>query len=178
MSLDHNKDAPPSRVLHCLGLSLLVIALDQLSKYMVVQEFVYAQSQEIVSFFNLVRVHNTGAAFSFLASDGGWQRWFFTLLGVAASSVMYRLIYTNKNQALFCWSLALIAGGALGNVMDRLMYGYVVDFLDFHWSTLHFPAFNLADSAITLGATLLILDELMKSRDPGNSPDEKKDVQP
>ena len=145
---------------------------------MVVQEFVYAQSQEIVSFFNLVRVHNTGAAFSFLASDGGWQRWFFTLLGVAASSVMYRLIYTNKNQALFCWSLALIAGGALGNVMDRLMYGYVVDFLDFHWSTLHFPAFNLADSAITLGATLLILDELMKSRDPGNSPDEKKDVQP
>jgi signal peptidase II len=162
----------------CLGLSLLVIALDQLSKYMVVQEFVYAQSQEIVSFFNLVRVHNTGAAFSFLASDGGWQRWFFTLLGVAASSVMYRLIYTNKNQALFCWSLALIAGGALGNVMDRLMYGYVVDFLDFHWSTLHFPAFNLADSAITLGATLLILDELMKSRDPGNSPDEKKDVQP
>jgi signal peptidase II len=156
---------------------LLVIALDQLSKYMVVQEFVYAQSQEIVSFFNLVRVHNTGAAFSFLASDGGWQRWFFTLLGVAASSVMYRLIYTNKNQALFCWSLALIAGGALGNVMDRLMYGYVVDFLDFHWSTWHFPAFNLADSAITLGATLLILDELMKSRDPGNSPDEKKDVQ-
>ena len=178
MSLDHDKDAKPSRVLHCLGLSLLVIALDQLSKYMVVQAFVYAQSQEIVSFFNLVRVHNTGAAFSFLASDGGWQRWFFTLLGVAASLLMYRLIYTNKNQALFCWSLALIAGGALGNVMDRLVYGYVVDFLDFHWSTWHFPAFNLADSAITVGATLLILDELMKSRDLGYPPDEKKDVQP
>ena len=178
MRHENDKYALPPRVLYSLALTLLVIALDQLSKYMIVQSFVYAQSQEIFSFFNLVRVHNTGVAFSFLASDGGWQRWFFPILGVSASVVMYRLIYTHQHHTLFCWALALITGGALGNVIDRLIYGYVVDFLDFHWSTWHFAAFNLADSAITLGAMLLILDELLKSKLHSKSSEEKKDAQP
>jgi signal peptidase II len=178
IDIDKDKDTGtlPSRVLPCLALSFIVIALDQWSKYMIVQAFVYLQSQEIVSFFNLVRVHNTGVAFSFLASDAGWQRWFFPILGISASLVMYRLIYTNKHHALFCWALALIAGGALGNVIDRLIYGYVVDFLDFHWSTWHFAAFNVADSAISLGAALLILDELLKLKHHPKASETKKDT--
>ncbi len=159
-------------VLRCLALTGLVIALDQWSKYLIVEHFVYAQSQEVLSIFNLVRVHNTGVAFSFLASDGGWQRWFFTTLGLGASALMYRLIYLNKNQPLFCWALALISGGAIGNVIDRLNFGYVVDFLDFHWLNWHFAAFNLADSAITLGAALLIVYEFLRSRELAKSTQE------
>jgi signal peptidase II len=159
-------------VLRCLVLTGLVIALDQWSKYLIVEHFVYAKSQEVLSIFNLVRVHNTGVAFSFLASDGGWQRWFFTTLGFGASALMYRLIYLNKNQPLFCWALALISGGAIGNVIDRLNFGYVVDFLDFHWLNWHFAAFNLADSAITLGAALLIVYEFLRSRELAKSTQE------
>jgi signal peptidase II len=163
-------------VLSCLALSLLVIGLDQWSKYLIVERFLYAQSQEILPIFNLVRVHNTGVAFSFLASDGGWQRWFFTTLGVGASVLMYRLIYLNKDQPLFCWALALISGGALGNVIDRLNLGYVVDFLDFHWLNWHFAAFNLADSAITLGAALLIVYEFLRGRALAKSSKEAEQV--
>lgn len=155
-------------VFRCMGLTLLVIVLDQWSKFAILQNFAFAQTQELLPIFNLVRVHNTGVAFSFLASDAGWQRWFFTTLGVGASFLMYRLIYLNKSEPLFCWALALISGGALGNVIDRLLQGYVVDFLDFHWQDWHFAAFNLADAAITLGAILLILYELIKSREEPN----------
>lgn len=148
----------------CLALTLLVIALDQWSKFAIVERFTYAQSQVLLPFFNLVRVHNTGMAFSFLASEAGWQRWFFTLLGLGASALMYRLIYLNKSQPLFCWALALISGGAVGNVIDRLLQGYVIDFLDFHWQDAHFAAFNLADAAITLGALMLLVHELLNAR--------------
>lgn len=152
-------------VLRCLGLTLLVMILDQWSKLAILENFTYAQSTAFLPFFNLVRVHNTGVAFSFLASDAGWQRWFFTTLGVGASLLMYRLIHLNKSEPLFCWALALISGGALGNVTDRLLHGYVVDFLDFHWNDWHFAAFNLADAAITLGASLLVIYEFIKSRE-------------
>ena len=108
-------------------------------------------------------MHNTGVAFSFLASNEGWQRWFFSGLGVLACGVMGWLLKSNSKEKLFSFSLAMIMGGDIGNVVDRLLLGYVVDFLDFHWEMWHFPAFNAADSAITLGAICLMVDELMKA---------------
>jgi len=118
-----------------------------------------------------VRVHNAGAAFSFLSDAGGWQRWFFTGLGTVAALVMVWMLRAHAGQRLFCSAVSLILGGAVGNVIDRLLHGHVVDFLDFHWDFLaglflggHFPAFNLADSAITLGAVLLLLDEWLRVR--------------
>jgi len=115
-------------------------------------------------FFNLVRVHNPGAAFSFLSDAGGWQRWFFTGIGLAASVLIVYLLRSHPGQRLFCFALTCILGGAVGNVIDRMLHGYVVDFLDFHWAGWHFPAFNLADSTITVGAACLILDELLRVR--------------
>jgi len=154
-----------------LGLATLVLLLDQFSKVLVLGAFEYGHSLRLTNFLNLVRVHNHGAAFSFLATAGGWQRWFFTGLGLAAAVVMMGLLRSHSGQRLFCWAISLILGGAIGNVVDRLVHGYVVDFLDFHWDFLavvfaggHFPAFNLADSAISLGAGLLILDELLRVR--------------
>ena len=113
---------------------------------------------------NLVRVHNPGAAFSFLADAGGWQRWFFTGLGIVAACVMVYLLKMHTGQTLFCLALSLLLGGAVGNVIDRLLYSHVIDFLDFYYGTWHFPAFNVADSAISVGAVLLILDELLRVR--------------
>ena len=111
-----------------------------------------------------MRAHNTGAAFSFLASAGGWQRWLFTGIGVVVTAVIVWQLYRHSHKALFCLALSCIMGGAIGNVVDRMRHGYVVDMLDFHWMGSHFPAFNLADSAICLGAFLLILDELLRMR--------------
>jgi signal peptidase II len=118
----------------------------------------------VASFFNVVRVHNTGAAFSFLANAGGWQRWLFTGIGMVAALLILWMLKSHPGQKLFAFAMASILGGAIGNVLDRILYGYVVDFLDFHWKGWHFPAFNVADSAITLGAACLILDELMRVR--------------
>lgn len=147
-----------------LGLAVLVIVLDQFSKTLILGWFQYGEGREITGFFNLVRAHNTGAAFSFLANAGGWQRWFFTGLGVAASAFIVWMLKKHPAQKLFCFAISMILGGALGNVIDRLMHGYVVDMLDFHLGGRHFPAFNLADSAITLGAICLIVDELRRVR--------------
>ncbi len=121
-------------------------------------------ARPVASFFNLVRVHNSGAAFSFLADASGWQRWFFTGVGVVATVFIVYLLKAHPGQKLFCFALACILGGAVGNVIDRLLHGYVIDFLDFHWAGWHFPAFNLADSAITLGAICMIADELLRVR--------------
>ena len=147
-----------------LCLALLVIVLDQFSKTLILGWFAYGDVREVSSFFNLVRVHNSGAAFSFLAGASGWQRWFFIGLGTAASAFILWMLKRHPEQKLFCFAISMILGGALGNVIDRVIHGYVVDMLDFHALGWHFPAFNLADSAITLGAVCLILDELLRVR--------------
>jgi signal peptidase II len=147
-----------------LGIALIVILFDQLTKIAVTKVFAYAEPYAITPFFNFFLVFNRGAAFSFLAAAGGWQRWAFTLLGVIAALVICYLMKRHGSQRLFCTALALIMGGALGNVIDRLVHGHVIDFLDFHVGAWHWPAFNLADSAITIGAVLLVLDELRRVR--------------
>jgi signal peptidase II len=147
-----------------IGIAALIVVADQFTKVLVLGSFQYGESLPITSFFNLVRVHNLGAAFSFLADAGGWQRWFFIGLGTVAALVMVWMLRAHAGQRLFCSAISFILGGAVGNVIDRLLHGYVVDFLDFYWDRWHFPAFNLADSAITLGAILLILDELLRVR--------------
>lgn len=147
-----------------IGIAALIAILDQFTKVLILGSFQYGEHLPITSFFNLVRVHNLGAAFSFLSDAGGWQRWLFTGIGVVATLFMTWMLRAHAGQRLFCSAISLILGGAVGNVIDRLIHGYVVDFLDFYWGRWHFPAFNLADSAITLGAALLILDELLRVR--------------
>jgi signal peptidase II len=146
-----------------LGVAFIVILLDQLSKITVTRLFELGEEKVVTSFFNLTLAYNRGAAFSFLSNQGGWQRYFFTAIAIAAVAFIVHLLRRHAGQRMFCWALALIMGGAIGNVIDRLVYGHVVDFLDFHlagWG--HFPAFNIADSAITIGAILFIFDELRR----------------
>lgn len=154
-------------MLKWLKLSALVIVLDQLSKWLISGWLELYQTVEILPFFNLTLAHNYGAAFSFLASAGGWQRWFFVLLAVLISIALTiwlkRLPSSARMEAA---SLALILGGAIGNVIDRLIYGYVVDFLDVYYGSYHWPAFNIADSAICIGAVLLILDSFRNKTEP------------
>lgn len=145
--------------------SAAVIGLDQLSKHWVVQAFGYGDNLPLTSFFNLVRAHNSGAAFSFLAGEGGWQRLFFITVASIASAVIFHLLRKHHRQALFSLALSLVLGGALGNLIDRVRWGYVVDFLDFFYGSYHWPAFNVADMAITGGVMLLILDSLRQTRD-------------
>ena len=147
-----------------LGLALLVVVLDQLSKTLVLGRFQLNDSRTVTSWFNLVRVHNTGAAFSFLAGASGWQRWFFVGLGTLASAFIVWMLKKHPGQKLFCFAVTMIMGGAIGNVVDRLLHGYVVDFIQVHYGGWYFPSFNLADSAITLGAICLILDEILRVR--------------
>jgi len=147
-----------------LGLALLVVVLDQLSKTLILGSFQLNDSRTVTSWFNLVRVHNTGAAFSFLAGASGWQRWFFVGLGTLASAFIVWMLKKHPGQKLFCFAVTMIMGGAIGNVVDRLLHGYVVDFIQVHYGGWYFPSFNLADSAITLGAICLILDELLRVR--------------
>jgi signal peptidase II len=147
-----------------LGLALAVVLLDQLSKALVINAFQLNHSQPLTSWFNLVRVHNSGAAFSFLAGASGWQRWFFVCLGAVASGFIVWMLKKHPTQTLFCFAVSMIMGGALGNVIDRLLHGHVVDFIQVHYGGWYFPAFNLADSAITLGAFCLILDEIRRVR--------------
>jgi signal peptidase II len=147
-----------------LGLALIIFIADQFTKTLILGYYQLGDSTQVLSFFNVVRVHNTGAAFSFLAGAGGWQRWFFTGIGVVATIFIIWMLRSHSGQKLFAFALACILGGAVGNVVDRVMHGYVVDFLDFHWGSMHFPAFNLADSGITIGAVCLILDEILRVR--------------
>ena len=151
-------------MLQWLGLAFVILLVDQFTKVLIVGFYQLGDSTLVTSFFNVVRVHNSGAAFSFLAGSSGWQRWFFTAVGVVAAGLIVWLLKSHSGQKLFSFALACILGGAIGNVIDRLLYGHVVDFLDFHWRSWHFPAFNVADSAITIGAACLILDELLRVR--------------
>ncbi len=147
-----------------LGLSLLTIVLDQWSKLAIVARFAENEYLELGAYFNLTLRYNPGAAFSFLAGHDGWQRWFFSVLAVGVSAYLIKLIRDHQHEALQPAAFALIVGGALGNVIDRFHYGRVVDFLDVHIGTLHWPAFNLADSAICLGVALMLLAEWRRSR--------------
>jgi len=164
------KTESPSLLLW-LGIALVILLADQLTKLLIVDSFALGDSQNVTTFFNLVRVHNSGAAFSMLSNASGWQRWFFTAIGVVATFFILWLLRSHPTQKLFCFALALVLSGAVGNVIDRMLYGHVIDFLDFHWDWLspvffqgHFPAFNVADSAISVGAVCLILDELIRVR--------------
>jgi signal peptidase II len=145
-----------------LALAAIIVLADQFTKVLILGYYQLGDSTRVTSFFNIVRVHNPGAAFSFLADAGGWQRWLFTGIGVAAAIFIVWMLRAHPSQRLFCLALACILGGAVGNVIDRALHGYVVDFLDFHYGGWHFPSFNIADSAITLGAIGLILDELLR----------------
>jgi signal peptidase II len=153
-----------SGMLPWLGLALIILIEDQFTKVLVLGYYRYGDSTYVTSFFNLVRAHNTGAAFSFLAGASGWQRWLFSGIAVAAVVFIVWMLRSHPGQRLFCFSLACILGGAVGNLVDRLLHGYVVDFLQFHWRNWYFPAFNVADAAITIGAVCLILDELLRVR--------------
>ena len=147
-----------------LGLALIVVVLDQFSKTLILGAFELGDSQRVTSFFNLVRVHNSGAAFSFLAGAAGWQRWFFVALGLVATGFIVWMLRSHPTQTLFCFAVTMIMGGALGNVADRLLHGYVIDFIQVHWHQYYFPAFNVADSAITVGAGLLLVDAWLAGR--------------
>lgn len=145
-----------------LGIAIIVLLIDQLSKLTILSTFHYAEFKYVTSFFNVVLVYNEGAAFSFLANSTGWQRYFFTALGLVVAAFIVYLLKKNTEKKLFCTALAFILGGAVGNVIDRLIHGHVIDFLDFHLNNAHWPAFNAADSAICLGAALFIIDELRR----------------
>jgi len=153
-----------SSLLPWLAIAVVIILADQFTKTLVVHNFVLGESLRITSFFNLVRVHNAGAAFSFLADAAGWQRWFFVGLGTVATVFIVWMLNKHGGQRLFAWALSLILGGAVGNVIDRLLHGHVVDFIQVHHSGWYFPSFNVADSAISIGAACLILDEILRVR--------------
>ncbi|MER1968606.1 signal peptidase II [Castellaniella sp. GW247-6E4] len=153
-----------ARMAGWLAVAAVLIALDQASKSVITGWLAFGERIPVLPVFDLTLLYNTGAAFSFLADGGGGQRWLFTGIALIAAIVILRLLYTHAGQRLFCASLACILGGALGNALDRVIHGHVVDFLLFYWRDWYFPAFNIADIAITCGAGLLILDEVMQSR--------------
>jgi signal peptidase II len=145
-----------------LSISAIVVVLDLYTKHLVQNAFQYGEHLTITGFFDLVRYHNEGAAFSFLADAGGWQKWFFSGISIVAIIVITYLLKKHQTQKLFCLGLALVLGGAIGNLYDRLTLGYVVDFLLFHYQTYAWPAFNVADSAICVGVALLLIDSFKK----------------
>ena len=148
-----------------LGIAAVIVVLDQLTKALIVARFALGDSVTVTSFFNVVRAHNSGAAFSFLAGASGWQRWFFIGLAVAVSVALVTWIWrAPRGDKLLPFALSLILGGAVGNLIDRVVHGYVVDFIHAHWGAAYFPAFNVADSAITIGAVLLLLDAFREHR--------------
>ncbi|WP_404368363.1 signal peptidase II [Marinobacter sp.] len=146
-------------MLRWLWLAALVVILDLSTKTMATAWLNYADPVPVLPMFNLTLLHNTGAAFSFLASESGWQRWFFVSLALVISVVLVRWLSTlRQNETWLAIAIVLILGGALGNVHDRMVHGYVVDFIHLYWGNYHFPAFNIADSAITVGAVMMIID--------------------
>jgi signal peptidase II len=146
------------KLLPWFAVAALVIVADQLTKHMIQARFAFGESVPVTDFFSLVLAFNTGAAFSFLAGAGGWQRSFFIAVAAGAAALIVWMLRKHAHERWFCFGLALILGGALGNLWDRIVLGHVVDFLLFHYAGWYFPAFNVADSAITVGAVMLILD--------------------
>lgn len=151
--------------LHWLWVTLLFLVIDQVSKHWVAGSMELYQSIEVLPIFNITYAHNPGAAFSFLADQGGWQRWFFTAVAVIASIVfLVWLKRTPKENVMLCLALACMLSGALGNLIDRVLFGYVIDFLDFHWQGHAWPTFNIADSVIFIGAALMIIDSFQQEK--------------
>jgi len=141
-----------------------LLIVDQLTKLWFDSSLRYGERVQVLPFFDFTLLYNPGAAFSFLADQAGWQRWFYTVLGLGAAVFMLWMMHTNRTQQRLLLALALILSGAIGNVIDRIAYGHVIDFLLFYWQNWYYPAFNVADSCITLGAILLILDEILRLR--------------
>ena len=161
------------KVYRWLALSIVVIVLDQISKQMVMDSMTLFQSIELTSFFNLYYVHNYGAAFSFLSEQSGWQRWFFTIVTSGVTlGILYWLSKLKASQTLLIAALVFVVGGAVGNLIDRVLFGYVIDFIDWHYGGYHWPAFNVADAAISLGAVLLILDTIINPETEDNNESE------
>lgn len=160
------REAAGARWPRWLGLSAAIVALDLGTKWWISSELMLGDTQEVTPFFNLVLAHNPGAAFSFLAGAGGWQRWLFTGITVVISIGLVVLLRRHERNALLASAFALVLGGALGNLYDRLTLGYVVDFIQVHWAGWHFPAFNVADSAITIGVVLLLWDGIRPAPRP------------
>jgi len=161
----------PRRLAFWLALALAIVAVDQLTKALIVQRFMHGEWLPLTSYFSLVRAHNPGAAFSLLADAGGWQRWVLSGIAAAAAVFIVWLLRRHPTQTLFCAAITLILGGAIGNLVDRLVHGHVIDFLQFRFDWLEplflsgfFPSFNVADMAITAGAASLIVDELLRWR--------------
>jgi signal peptidase II len=157
-----SKSGSQTSMVPWLGIAAIIILLDQLTKIMMEKLFVFRETKVITSFFNLHLTYNPGASFGFLGDAGGWQRYLFTGIAVFAVVMILVLLKRHAGQRLFCWALALIMGGAIGNLIDRLWHGHVIDFLDFHAAGIHFYTFNIADVAISLGAILFIYDELRR----------------
>ena len=145
-------------MLKYFSLSAVVVVLDLYTKHLIEKAFAFGDVKPITSFFDLVRYHNEGSAFGFLNDAGGWQKWFFAAISVIAIVVMSYLIKKHQSEKIFAWGLALVLGGAIGNLYDRVTLGYVVDFLNVHYQNHYWPAFNVADSAIVGGVGLLLLD--------------------
>ena len=148
-----------------LGIAFFVLALDLVSKYWIESTLQFGEQIPVTSFFNLVLTYNPGAAFSFLSEQSGWQRWFLSGIASIAAIVIIFLLNKYQLEKLFCWALSLILGGAIGNLYDRIMLGHVVDFLDFYVGTYHWPAFNIADSAIFIGTALMIYDSFRNKKE-------------
>ena len=159
--------------LRWLWLAVVMLIVDQVTKQIVVALFEYRETVAVMPFFNFTYARNPGAAFSFLADQGGWQRWFFTIIAGSVSALLvYWMAKTPKKDKMIAIAFALILSGALGNLIDRLIYGYVIDFLDFYVDNKHWPAFNVADSAIFIGAALMILDAFKGNKE---KQDDKKE---
>lgn len=146
-----------------LLLALGILIADQITKWWAQMSLPMAQAIKVTDFLNWFLIYNPGAAFSFLSQADGWQRWFFTVIGIVAAVVIIWLLQKNTQDRPFCLALSLILGGAIGNVLDRLLYGAVVDFIDVHYQGWHWPAFNIADSAISIGATLIVINEIRRA---------------
>jgi signal peptidase II len=154
---------PSASLFPWLGLSLIVVLLDQVTKLTVERSFAYGERLPVTSFFNLIKVYNQGAAFNFLSDASGWQRYFFLAIALGAVGFCLYMMKKSASQRLFCFALALIMAGAVGNAIDRVVHGHVIDFLDFYWRGIgHFPAFNIADIGISIGAFLFVVDELRR----------------
>ena len=156
-------------MLRWLWLSVVVIALDQLSKQLVEATFMLYETLPLLPFFNLTLAYNEGAAFSFLSDQGGWQRWLFSGLALVVTTVLVVWLARLRSERLLAVSLSLVIGGAVGNLIDRVLFGHVIDFLDLYYGQWHWPVFNIADAAITLGVVLMFLDALLEQKAKGHS---------